>query len=205
MRLHTENAILGLSTCVKVCKVCVSCTHVCVYWTMKTRYNFVTIKRLPCQNNSYASFNKAINKQLQLNNVKQINVNRRYTPPAALRAVVTLRHLLSGSRNSRIAFEVERITNKSRLSFSHKALRVQMSSSHPVLVAFIVQRKNKVHGYAVTWHRVIRHWNALIRFTMFNQQFQTSSFFWTAPSHCTDRPFLATPSSTSQDFVHIIQ
>lgn len=132
-------------------------------------------------------------------------MNRRYTLPAAIRAVVTLRHLLSGSHNSTIAFDVERITNKSRLSFSHKALRVQVSSSHPILVAFIVQRKNKVHGYAVTWHRVIRHWNALICFTMFGQQFQTSGFFWMAPSRCTDRPFLTTPSSTSQGFCHAIQ
>lgn len=50
--------------------------------------------------------------------------------------------------------QVEIIMSKSYSPFSHKALRVEESSSYPILDAFTAQSKTQAHGYIVTCHRV---------------------------------------------------
>lgn len=71
-----------------------------------------------------------------------------------LKAAVTLCCLFSSSRNSVIAFEVERIANKLRLLCSHEAL--------------------KVYGYAVVRHRFITRHNALLCFPRSGEGFGVS-------------------------------
>lgn len=78
-------------------------------------------------------------------------------------AAVTLRHLLSGSCNSGIAFEVKRIVNKCLLS--HEALRVQVRS-RSFLHAYIVRSKSNVHGYAVAQRRIIAYNAEMLRYVL---------------------------------------